>query len=147
MATKQTLPDVGPTRKTGAIRKQIVRNTEQPVYGQPFIRDHIKVPSSTRIPLNEQFKINIHNQSVARKIADTGSSKFRQPELCSTLAVAEQLNAIQLSKPHQCKVPGDMTPRSKAAANTKVNRSYAIYRSECHHQISLLQIFYRLPIS
>lgn len=123
MATKHPLPNAGPSRKTGAIRKQIIRNTEQPMHGQPFIRDHIKVPSSTRIPLNEQFKINIHNPGVVHQVSDPSSSKFQQPELCSTLAVAEQLASIKLSKSKNCKVPGDMTPRSKAVANTKVKES------------------------
>lgn len=105
--------------ETGAIRKQIVRNTEETIRSQPIIRNHIKVPSATRIPLNEQFKLNL--KSTKSEGQDNEHKKYRHPELSSTLAVAQRLEALKVSKPNNyCKDTKDMTPKSKLTANTKV---------------------------
>lgn len=106
--------------ETGAIRKQIVRNTEETIRSQPIIRNHIKVPSATRIPLNEQFKLNLH-KSTKSEAQDNEHKKYRHPELSSTLGVAKRLEALKVSKPNNyCKDTKDMTPKSKLTANTKV---------------------------
>lgn len=143
MTTKSTVPDTGPSRKTGAIRKQIIRNTEQPIIrDQPFIRDHIKVPSTTRIPLNEQFKLNIHD-TIVNKSAGTNDpptkcyKKFRQPELASTLALAERLERIKLSKLKDCKITGDMTPRSRTIASNKVRQNLKNIKKEYTKKVNV----------